>query len=168
MSDETLPEPIDRSEPITLDDIQAIAAQQSPVKQVEGAFSDFVRDSFDIVRCRDNQTQKALQALVDKLPEMDADQLIAAVQVLTTNDNDLVGRIMAPLSSLLTTSLHNEMEDRREREKIAQSAGGTKNVIARAGESGNGNLVGADQFQKLLSIMASVNAQMPEKKKDEN
>ena len=94
------------------EDPAVIAARiDSPVKAVEGALSQFVKDAFDVTRS-DFEFGKVIQ---DKLMQdiqngsLNPNQLIALYSSFAVNSNDKISKLLSPIMQLMTARQQAEL-----------------------------------------------------------
>jgi hypothetical protein len=82
---------------------------KSPVNQIESGLSNFVSHTFEMIK-EEDAFQAALQKeMLIRLPTLKNSELIAALTSETTNQNDMLSKVLAPTMQLLTAAQQAEM-----------------------------------------------------------
>jgi hypothetical protein len=89
--------------------IHELASKLTPVKEIESSLAKFLQDTFVMAKEEDDYQKNIKEEIIKRLPDMKPSELIALATSATTNKNDLISKIMAPIAQLLTSAQQNEL-----------------------------------------------------------
>jgi hypothetical protein len=89
--------------------IKDVIEQLTPVKQIESSLAKFLQDTFIMAKEEDDYQKNIKLEIIKRLPIMKPSELIALMTSASTNKNDLISKIMAPIAQLLTAAQQNEL-----------------------------------------------------------
>jgi len=143
---------------VTTNQIHDIAEKLTPVKQIESSLAKFLNDTFQMAREEDDY-QKLLKAeIINRLPTLKPNELIALMTSASTNKNDLLSKIMSPAMGLLTAAQQNELSMRQREQSPIYTQNNIKEINA---------ATSADTLIGLQTLMHMINATVQKDKSTE-
>jgi len=97
----------------TEEQIHDLATKTTSVKLIEDSLGKFLNDTFEMARQEDVYQQAIKNAIIAKLPDMKASELIALATSASTNKNDLISKLVSPTMQLLTAAQQNELAQKQ-------------------------------------------------------
>jgi uncharacterized protein YktB (UPF0637 family) len=94
--------------------IHEVVERLTPVKQIETSLAKFLQDTFVMAKEEDDYQKNIKMEIIKRLPDMKPSELIALATSASTNKNDLISKIMAPIAQLLTAAQQNELAIRQQ------------------------------------------------------
>jgi ABC-type uncharacterized transport system YnjBCD ATPase subunit len=101
----------------------AVAAKElTPVAKIENGLSDFLSHTFQMVQ-EEDEFKKQIQAeLIQRLPTLKNTELISLGISQSTNQNDMLSKIVSPTMQLLTAAQQAEMaKQQKEAQNVSLS-----------------------------------------------
>lgn len=112
----------------TQEDIEKVLAKVSPVAIMTDSLKDFYKDVFDMGRQQEDYLNFLRQGVMKDWDKFKPSEKAALITAETSNRNDLVSKVVTPLTQLLTSAQANELADKRERDKSKQDFQSPSNI----------------------------------------
>lgn len=121
----------ENTELITSEEVHEVTqyiSQPSPVTKIEAGLSDFISDTFKMVKEEDDY-QKEIQAeMIKRLPTLKNSEIIALATSQATNQNDMISKVVSPTMGLLTSAQQAEMARQQKEIQMQQNIGSQTNM----------------------------------------
>ena len=109
---------ITSTEAAAIDQIKEIAnistPAHTPVKVMEESLAKFLQDTFIMAKEEDDYQKQIKNQVITKLPDFKPSELIALITSASTNKNDLISKLVAPMMQLLTAAQQNELAQKQQ------------------------------------------------------
>ena len=102
---------MEENEIVKVETIHEIAkyTEPTPVSKIERGLSDFISDTFQMIH-EEDQYKKSIQIeIMKRLPNLTNSEIIALITSQSSNQNDLISKVISPTMALLTAAQQAEM-----------------------------------------------------------
>jgi hypothetical protein len=145
--------------PIDPAEIAVAAKELTPVAKIENGLSDFLSHTFQMVQEEDAFKKKIQAELIQRLPTLKNTELISLGISQSTNQNDMLSKIVSPTMQLLTAAQQAEMaKQQKEAQSVSLSQTNIRELNTQAPTE---VLTGMRAFMELLRAVNNTPIEQP-------